>query len=191
MPGASETVTSMFSLTARSASGASCQASSASAKESESQSVSATAVAAAPVSSPAVASVVSAADVAAITSPGVGVEPEVWDVTDAVGSRNAAAALAAVSRFELQNGFAVMMSGVLERFFRQLVDVAAGRTDGMNPYVVKKTAGFLRKWSQQEARVARWRFLTLREQAVSGATNNADVLLVATLVRVMRGGRGR
>ena len=137
------------------------------------------------------ASVVSAADVAAITSPGVGVEPEVWDVTDAVGSRNAAAALAAVSRFELQNGFAVMMSGVLERFFRQLVDVAAGRTSGMNPFVVKKSQGFLRRWTMQEARVARWRFLTLREQAVSGTTQNADVLLVTTLLRVMRGGRAR
>ena len=137
------------------------------------------------------ASVISAADVAAITSPGVGVEPEVWDVTDAVGSRNTAAALAAVGRFELQSGFAVMMSGVLERFFRQLVDVAAGRTSGMNPYVVKKSQGFLRRWTLQEARVARWRFLTLREQAVSGTTQNADVLLVTTLLRVMRGGRAR
>ena len=137
------------------------------------------------------ASVVNAADVAAVTSPGVGVEPELWDVTDAVGSRDIAAALAAVGRFELKNGFAVMMSGALERFFRQLVDVAAGRTSGMNPFVVKKSQGFLRRWTMQEARVARWRFLTLREQAVSGTTQNADVLLVTTLLRVMRGGRAR
>ena len=134
---------------------------------------------------------VSAADVAAITSPGVGVEPEVWDVTEAVGRRDVRAALSAVGRFELESGFAVMMSGVLERFFRQLVDVAAGRTVGMNPYTVKKSMGYMRNWPLQEARAARWRFLTLREQAVSGATQSADVLVVTTLLRVMRGGRGR
>ena len=134
---------------------------------------------------------VSAADVAAITSPGVGVEPEVWDVTEAVGRRDVRAALSAVGRFELESGFAVMMSGVLERFFRQLVDVAAGRTAGMNPYTVKKSMGYMRNWPLQEARAARWRFLTLREQAVSGATQSADVLVVTTLLRVMRGGRGR
>ena len=138
-----------------------------------------------------VSDVVSAADVAAVTSPGAGVEPEVWDVTDAVGRRDLGAALSAVRRFELENGFAVMMSGVLERFFRQLVDVASGRTAGMNPYAARKFEGFLGKWSLQEARAARWRFLTLREQAVSGVTQNADVLLVTTLVRAMRGGRAR
>ncbi|MBQ3290110.1 MAG: hypothetical protein IJH50_11915 [Kiritimatiellae bacterium] len=135
-------------------------------------------------------SVITAASVAAVTSPGVGVEPEVWDVTDAIGRRDTGAALAAIRRFELGTGFAVFMSGVIERFFRQLVDVAGGRTDGMNPYVVKKTEGFLRNWTLQELRMARWRFLTLRERVVTG-TASGDALVVSELVRSMRKGRGR
>ena len=135
-------------------------------------------------------SVITAAAVAAVTSPGVGVEPEVWDVTDAIGRRDTGAALAAIRRFELGTGFAVFMSGVIERFFRQLVDVAGGRTDGMNPYVVKKTEDFLRNWTLQELRIARWRFLTLRERVVTG-TASGDALVVSELVRSMRKGRGR
>lgn len=136
------------------------------------------------------ASTVSAADVAAITSQGVGVEPEVWDVTDAIGRRDAGAALAALRRFELESGFAVLMTSVIEKFFRQLVDVARGRTGGMNPYAAKKSEGFLRNWTLQELRVARWRFLTLREKVVSG-TASGDVLVVSELMRVMRRARAR
>ena len=64
---------------------------------------------------------VTAADVEAISSPGVGVEPLPWDVTDAIGRRDLGAALAALRKFELENGFAVFMTGVIERFFRQLL----------------------------------------------------------------------
>lgn len=133
---------------------------------------------------------ISAADVAAVTSPGVGIEPEVWDVTDAIGRRDVGAALAAVGRFEAESGFAVMMSGVIERFFRQLIDVARGRAEGMAPFVVQKNKGFLRNWTVQELRVARWRFLTLREKVVSG-TASGDVLVVSELVRSMRRARAR
>ena len=133
---------------------------------------------------------ITAADVAAISSPGAGVESAVWDVTDAIGARDIGAALAAIRRFELENGFTVMMSSVIERFFRQLLDVAHGRTDGMAPFAVRKSQGFLRKWPLQELRVARWRFLALREKVVSGTTSG-DVLVVSELVRVMRRGRGR
>ena len=128
---------------------------------------------------------VAAADVEAITSQGVGVEPLPWDVTDAIGRRDLAGALAALRRFELENGFAVFMTGVIERFFRQLVDVAAGRTEGMAPFAVKKSEGFLRNWTPNELRAARGRFVLLREKIVSGVTSG-DVLVVSTLVRVMR-----
>ena len=131
---------------------------------------------------------ITAADVSEIASQGVGVEPAVWDVTDAIGRRDLAAALAAMRKFELENGFAVFMSGVIEKFFRQLLDVQAGRTEGMNPYAVRKNEGFLRNWSQGELRVARWRFLTLREKVVSGTTSG-DVLVVNEVVRVCRRGR--
>lgn len=132
------------------------------------------------------ASIVSVGDVKAVSSPGVGVAPMPWDVTDAVGRRDLSGALAAIRRFELESGFAVFMSGVLERFFRQMIDVAAGRTDGMSPFAVRKFDGFLRNWSAGELTEAQDRFVRLREQAVTGLSS-ADLLVVPAVVRVMRG----
>lgn len=126
-----------------------------------------------------------AADVDAVASPGAGVEPEVWSVTDAIGRRDLSAALDALSKFDSDGGFAVFVSGVVEKFFRQLIDISAGRTDGMNPYALKKNQGFLRNWSVNELRAARYRFMTLREQAVSGSAS-VDALVATTLVRTLR-----
>ena len=126
---------------------------------------------------------ITAADVEEISSQGFGVEPEVWDVTDAIGRRDLGAALAAMRKFELENGFAVFMTGIVEKFFRQLLDVKNGRTAGMNPYALRKNEGFLRNWSLPELRAARARFLGLREKVVSGVTCGDD-LVVTTLVRV-------
>ena len=128
---------------------------------------------------------VSAGDVDAVTSVGVGVEPMPWDVTDAVGRRDLAGALSALERFGGETGFAVFMTGVLERFFRQMLDVAAGRTDGMAPFAVRKSEGFLRNWTTAELRAARARFVRLREQVVSGLSSG-DLLVAPTLVRAMR-----
>ena len=128
---------------------------------------------------------ITAADVEEITSQGYGVEPEVWDVTDAIGKHDLAAVLAALRKFELENGFAVFMTGIIEKFFRQLVDVKNGKTEGMNPYAVRKNQGFLRNWTLNERRVARGRFLLLREKVVSGTTSG-DILVVNELVRVVR-----
>jgi DNA polymerase III delta subunit len=136
---------------------------------------------------------ITAADIAEITSQGVGVEPEVWAVTDALGERNVAKALEAARRFENENGFAVFISGVVERFFRQLVELKAaserGSLDeavkGMSPFAARKNTAILRNWTLNELRVARWRFLSLREKAVT-ASASADVLLMCELVRVCR-----
>ena len=130
-------------------------------------------------------SMITAADVAEITSQGYGVEPVVWDVTDAIGKRDLNAALTAMRKFELENGFAVFMTGIIEKFFRQLIDVKNGKTERMNPYAHRKNEGFLRNWSPAELRAARARFLMLREKVVSGTTSG-DTLVVTTLVRVMR-----
>ena len=129
--------------------------------------------------------VIAEADVAEITSPGAKVEAEVWDVTNAIGDRNVAAALTALKKFELESGFAVFMSGIIEKFFRQLIDVKAGRTAGMAPYAVRKNEEFAAKWDARELQSARARFLDLREKVVSGTTAG-DVLVVTTLARVMR-----
>jgi len=129
-------------------------------------------------------SVIETADIDAISSPGAGIEPEVWSVTDAVGRRDLAAALAALPRFDRGNGFAVLISGVVEKFFRQLLDLAAGRDTGMAPFAVRKNQAFLRNWTVPELRAARYRFLMLREKAVSG-TACADALVSIELARTV------
>ena len=131
--------------------------------------------------------VVEPGDVDAISSPGTGIEPEVWSLMDAIGRRNLAAALDALRRFE-GSGFAVFATTVVEKFFRQLLDIAAGRTEGLNQYALRKNQEFLRNWTVPELRAARYRFMMLREQAVSG-TQSADTLVVTTLVRTTRRAR--
>ena len=136
---------------------------------------------------------ITAADVQEIASPGVGVEPEVWAITDALGERNLEKVLSAVRRFERENGFAVMVTTVAERFFRQLAELkdaqekgrADAATQGMNAYVARKNLGFLRNWTLNELRIARYRFLQLRERSVSSAAS-VDVLALTELVRVCR-----
>ena len=136
---------------------------------------------------------ITAADIAEISSQGVGVEPEVWSVTDAVGARKPDAALEALSRFEGESGFAVMATTVLEKLFRQLAELKDAQmrgaveeaAEGMNPWALKKTLGFLGNWTLQELRVARARFMALREKAVSSA-GSIDVLVTTELVRAMR-----
>ena len=133
------------------------------------------------------------ADVAEISSPGVGVEPEIWAVTDAIGARKADAALDSLSRFEGENGFAVMMTNAIERFFRQMVELKDAQekglfeqaSEGMNPYAAKKMLGHLRNWTLRELRVARSRFVMLREKAVS-SSGSADALVATELLRVLR-----
>ena len=131
------------------------------------------------------ATTITAADVAAIASPGAKVEAMPWDVTDAIGDRNPAKAMEALQKFELENGFAVFMSGIIEKLFRQLIDVKEGRAKDMNPYAARKNAGFAAKWELRELKNARARFLALREKVVSGTTAG-DVLVVTELLRVMR-----
>jgi hypothetical protein len=63
-------------------------------------------------------------------------------------------------------------------------------TEGMNPYVVRKNSAFLRNWTLMELRVARFRFLTLREKAVSGLAS-ADMLALTEIVRAARRGQRR
>lgn len=136
---------------------------------------------------------ITTADVRDITSAGVQDDPMPWDVTDAVGARNIPKALEAMKRFELENGFEVMMTTVIEKLFRQLYDMKAAEargdleeaTAGMAPNVVRKNTRFLGSWTLRELRVARARFLELREKVVSG-TNAGRFLVVTELLRVMR-----
>ncbi len=136
---------------------------------------------------------VTAADVAEIASQGVGVEPSLWAVTDALGARDFAKAAEALRPFEGQDGFGVLATTVIEKFFRQLAELkdahAKGKTDvateGMAPFAVRKNLGFLRNWSLAELRAARNRFLDLRERVVS-SSGGADVLIPVALANVCR-----
>lgn len=126
-----------------------------------------------------------AEDMAAVSSPGAKVEAEVWDLTDAIGRRNLAEALKALRVFALEKGFAVFMSGIVEKFFRQLIDVKEGRTGAMSPYAVRKNEAFAANWSLAELRTARDRFFALREAVVSGTTAGEE-LIVIELTRALR-----
>lgn len=134
-----------------------------------------------------------AADVADISSSGTGVEPVPWNVTDAIGARRADLAVAAIGRFEGDSGFAVLMTTVIEKFLRQLLELkdaaAAGRMDeaagDMKSGAVRKMQGFLGLWDIRELRAAWRRFAALREKAVSSA-GAVDAMVVAEAVRAIR-----
>lgn len=143
---------------------------------------------------------ITAAAIDEVTSQGVGVEPEVWAITDALGERNLEKAMSAMRRFERENGFAILVTTVVERFFRQLVELKSAEASqglqaamqGMNAYAARKNSEFLRNWTLNELRIARWRFLTLRERAVS-SSGSVDALVGVEMIRVcgMNRGRGR
>ena len=133
------------------------------------------------------------AALAAVTSQGVGVEPEIWAITDALGERNLAKALTALRPFEGESGFAVLATTVMGKFFRTLVALkdaaergrAAEATAGMAPFAARKNLAFLTNWSLTELRVARARFMALRERAVSSG-GDVGALVVAEVARACR-----
>ncbi len=133
------------------------------------------------------------ADVEAITSFGAGVEPEIWALTDALGERSLEKTLAVARNFEQEKGFAVFATTVVEKFFRQLVELKAAQaedrlseaTGGLSPYAVRKNTGFLRNWTLTELRRMRHRFLALREKAVSSSDSITELVLLE-LVRACR-----
>lgn len=136
------------------------------------------------------AKTVSAADVAAVASPGAGGEPVPWEVTDALAARDVSAALAATRRFEGQRSAGLLLSGACEKLFRQLAALkdadARGRladaTRDLNAYTARKRTAVLPKWTLYELRVAWRRFMQLRERCVSSASDS-DALVFAEIVR--------
>ena len=129
--------------------------------------------------------VITSDDIAEISCPGIGIEVMLWDVTDAIGRRDLAGALNAIHKFEAQNGFEVFMTMTIEKFFRQMIDVAMKRTNGINPYVISKLGAFARNWSLGELKIARQRFFNLREKVVSGFSGGKEII-ITDLIRIMR-----
>jgi DNA polymerase III delta subunit len=128
-------------------------------------------------------------DVLSITSPGAGIESPLWELTDALGARNAQGAIDYVLSRTDDSGFAVMVSTVLEKFFRNLAEAkdAAMRkiplSEEISPFQKKKNDAFLPNWSLMELRLARNRFMKLRELSISGS-GSADDLIVAEIARL-------
>lgn len=139
-------------------------------------------------------SVITSAAVAAVVSRGPGTEPAIWDLTDALGARDARRLSAAVGHFQDEKGFALMATSAAEKFYRVLAGMKDASLRGnlaaaageMTPFAAKKNAGFLPLWRLDELRAARARMLALRERAVSSAEETVQPLVVAELFRVCR-----
>lgn len=145
------------------------------------------------------ASVISAQDVDSITAPGAGVEPSIWAVTDAICARNTKKAIEGARRFEGTNGYEIMMTTVIEKQFRQLVELKAAAesghldaaTRGMNPWAARKITDSLRHWTLNELRTARMRFMDLRERLVSSSGGNGEDAVAIEIVRALASARRR
>lgn len=135
---------------------------------------------------------ISQADIDDISSPGAGVEPVLWTVTDAICARDADSAVAGVRAFEGTNGYEIMMTIVIEKQFRQLVEFKsadeagklAAAIKGMNPWTARKISDAVRNWSLNELRTARMRFMNLRERLVSTSGSGEDAIAIE-LVRAI------
>ena len=136
-------------------------------------------------------------DVDAVASPG-GEEPEPWDLTDAIGSRNVAKALAVLSRYEDDTGNGIRLTNAVERYFRQLAVVKDAQSRGvqkqdtlasagvaMAPFALQKAYSAARNYSPAELRAARYRFLAVRERVVSSGDASWRSLLEKELVRAL------
>ena len=107
---------------------------------------------------------VTAADIAAITSAG-GDETEIWALTDALASRNAARVISTLRCFQGDSNWPIMISNVVERWFRGLIAAKAGGGDGS--FKARKDAAAAAAFSMTELRIGRYRMLALREKLVS------------------------
>ena len=107
---------------------------------------------------------VTAADVAAITSAG-GDEIEIWELTDALASRNAGRVLAVLRNFQGDSGWPIMISTVIERWFRDLL--LAKTSNDLGNWKARKNAESAAGFTLRELYQGRARMLALREKLVS------------------------
>jgi len=107
---------------------------------------------------------VTAADIAAITSTG-GDETEIWALTDALATRNAARVIGTLRCFQGDSNWPIMIANVVERWFRSLIIAKAG--DGDGGFKARKDAAAAAAFSMTELRLGRYRMIALREKLVS------------------------
>ena len=66
-------------------------------------------------------------------------------------------------------------------------DIAQLEGNLMAPFVVRKNMGFLGNWTLRELRMARHRFLALRERVVSGSSSGGELVAVEMARACWRG----
>ncbi len=137
--------------------------------------------------------------VEAVTSRAAGTDARPWDVTDGLGERNVAKLIKGFSRYQGDSNFAIFMTQIIEKHFRDYVVYKAALEEGhrevfdqMAPWMANKIQGHLRNWHLTELRLARSAFLELRERMVSTLSPEAaETLVVTQAVRVCRPARRR
>lgn len=150
---------------------------------------------------------VSKADVAEVCCVG-GEEPEPWDLTDALGTRNAQKLVSTCQKFAGDDGQSIRLANAAEKFFRELIVVrdaldqkwltaygawspqtppdavadlnaaGIGPAAGKNAWLLKKQIASARNFTLRELRVARFRTLKVREKLVSSAAAGSGIPLV-------------
>ena len=150
-------------------------------------------------------------DVTAISSAG-GEAPELWTLTDAVGRRDVPAAVALLKVFLAQKSAGILLSTVLEKYFRDLcvyrdaIDqgwlnlhgwarnlpaevvarldaTGAGPNAETRSWVARGHAAAARNFTARELRVARHRMMKVRERLVSSTAD--DALVGTELLRIL------
>ena len=124
---------------------------------------------------------ITAADVAAITSAS-GDEIEIWELTDALASRNPARIISTLRNFQGDSGWAIMLSTVIERWFRDLIVAKAG--GGGDDWKSRKNASAASAFTLTELRLARYRMLSLREKLVS--SQHVDEYVEMEILRTVK-----
>ena len=154
---------------------------------------------------------VTTADITAISSPG-GEEPELWELTGAVGDRNLPLTMKLLNEFAGTKGFGILLSTVMEKFFRDLCvyrdavdqgwitlhgwardlaeetialldDAGIGPNAEARGFITRKNAQASKNYTPRELRVARHRMLTVREKLVSSTATDDSV--IAELLRIL------
>lgn len=156
---------------------------------------------------------VTAADVAEVCCLG-GDEPEIWDLTEAVGRRDPRKLLQTIARFEGKSGDGILLANLSEKLFRDLIVVrdaldrgwltphgswnsqmppdvrddldaaGCGPTTLKSPYMLSRKISNARNFTLYELRVARGRILKVRERLVSSAAAT-DSLVSQELLRIL------
>lgn len=148
--------------------------------------------------------------VAAVSSPGGG-EPEIWDLTDAVGSRNPAKIRSVLSFYEDDTSSTILLTNVVEKYFRNLIVyrdaldrklvTAYGVNQGADPaalealqatsvnlngWVLRKNCEQASSFTMNELRLARWKILQIREKTVSSGSAGGLALIENALMEIVR-----